>query len=74
MFLNEATLLDNIKNRYYKDKIYVSQANLFEEISNIQLIFVLFIIFTDIRREHSHRCESLQRNQRALREDNNQEV
>lgn len=24
MFLNEATLLDNIKNRYYKDKIYVS--------------------------------------------------
>lgn len=25
MFLNEATLLDNIKNRYYKDKIYVSR-------------------------------------------------
>lgn len=24
MFLNEATLLDNIKNRYEKDKIYVS--------------------------------------------------
>lgn len=24
MFLNEATLLDNIRNRYYKDKIYVS--------------------------------------------------
>lgn len=24
MFLNEATLLHNIKNRYYKDKIYVS--------------------------------------------------
>lgn len=27
MFLNEATLLDNIKNRYYKDKIYVSMLN-----------------------------------------------
>lgn len=26
MFLNEATLLDNIKNRYYKDKIYVSDS------------------------------------------------
>jgi myosin-6 len=28
MFLNEATLLDNIKNRYYKDKIYVSELSL----------------------------------------------
>lgn len=25
MFLNEATLLDNLKTRYFKDKIYVSQ-------------------------------------------------
>lgn len=24
MFLNEATLLDNLRTRYYKDKIYVS--------------------------------------------------
>lgn len=24
MFLNEATLLDNLKTRYFKDKIYVS--------------------------------------------------
>ncbi|XP_055622785.1 myosin heavy chain 95F isoform X2 [Toxorhynchites rutilus septentrionalis] len=28
MFLNEATLLDNIKNRYYKDKIYTYVANI----------------------------------------------
>ncbi|XP_055588992.1 myosin heavy chain 95F isoform X2 [Uranotaenia lowii] len=28
MFLNEATLLDNIKNRYYKDKIYTFVANI----------------------------------------------
>lgn len=36
MFLNEATLLDNIKNRYYKDKIYVSTEKLlgFESIIN----------------------------------------
>ncbi|XP_040173201.1 myosin heavy chain 95F isoform X1 [Anopheles arabiensis] len=28
MFLNEATLLDNIRNRYYKDKIYTYVANI----------------------------------------------
>lgn len=32
MFLNEATLLDNIKNRYYKDKIYVSNDELEQNI------------------------------------------
>lgn len=26
MFLNEATLLDNLKTRYFKDKIYVSHS------------------------------------------------
>lgn len=28
MFLNEATLLDNIRNRYFKDKIYTYIANI----------------------------------------------
>lgn len=27
MLLNEATFLDNLKTRYYKDKIYVSIRN-----------------------------------------------
>lgn len=28
MFLNEATLLDNVRNRYFKDKIYTYVANI----------------------------------------------
>ncbi|XP_070491235.1 myosin heavy chain 95F isoform X2 [Chironomus tepperi] len=41
MFLNEATLLDNIKNRYYKDKIYTYVANIliavnpYKEVKNL---------------------------------------
>lgn len=32
IFLNEATFLDNLKNRYYKDKIYVSPFDCFLQI------------------------------------------
>lgn len=32
MLLNEATFLDNLKTRYYKDKIYVSWLKYFKDI------------------------------------------
>lgn len=38
MFLNEATLLDNLKTRYFKDKIYVSQS-----IDGLNSAFLWFI-------------------------------
>jgi hypothetical protein len=42
MFLNEATLLDNIKNRYYKDKIYVSLQRLVDGKVGLNNVFLLF--------------------------------
>lgn len=41
MFLNEATLLDNIKNRYEKDKIYVSETfSLYENHFSNELLII----------------------------------
>lgn len=60
MFLNEGTLLENIRKRYYKNKIYVSNAIL------MWRNCCKAVSFLDLRSKHSDSSESLQRNLRSL--------
>lgn len=73
MFLNEATLLDNLKARYFKDKIYVSPS-----IDNCTLVsnvvfnaYVVIVLHSslclDLCGQHSDSSESVQGDSNAVR-------
>jgi len=55
MLLNEATFLDNLKTRYYKDKIYVSTLKTRTNRNGIKLS----THFADICGQHINRRESV---------------
>lgn len=68
MFLNEATLLDNLKTRYFKDKIYVSETI----DKTVAFVFIApFVHFPfvciDLRGQHSDCGESVQGDPHPLR-------
>ena len=58
MYLNEGTLLNNLRRRYKKDLIYVSTA--------MHECLAPPVSLVDVRREHSHRHQSVQRTSWSL--------
>lgn len=72
MYLNEATLLNNIRTRYFKDRIYVSViiiiiiiGSIHEKHDNDMLTFVL-----ELRSQYSDSCESILSRQGPLLSEN----
>lgn len=70
MYLNEATLLNNIRARYFKDRIYVSSQQLVpsagahagtRSFSRFQSLLI-----ADLRRQHPDSRESLLRGEGSL--------
>lgn len=61
MFLNEATLLQNIKQRYGKDKIYVSFKQ-FKQTNLNKLFFLMLFLILDVRSKYINCSQSVQRN------------
>lgn len=74
MFLNEATFLDNLKTRYYKDKIYVSDFSHFNQEEHLKTIQLNIFLITDICCKYSYRRQSISWNQRPLFADDNKTI